>query len=110
MDKTKIIEQIANEFSKLDYVDAVVLSGSQTGLIHDEKSDYDLYVYSLKPVPLEFRRELAQKFTDFYEVGNTFFEDGDELNIITSDETNSHLIVDIMYRNLDWVKAEIDWV
>lgn len=105
MDKTEIINKIAEEFSKLDYVDAVVLSGSQTGLIHDERSDYDMYVYSSKPVPLDFRQELAQKFTDTYEVGNTFFEDGDELDIINPD-----MGVDLMYRNLDWVKSEIDWV
>lgn len=142
MDKMDIINKIADEFSKLDYVDAVVLSGSQTGLIHDERSDYDMYVYSSKPVPLDFRRELAQKFTDTYEVGNTFFEDGDELNInphpsfghpllgcssytALQPRTSARLSasarnplpkaegsfgVDLMYRNLDWVKGEVDWV
>lgn len=118
MDKMDIINKIADEFSKLDYVDAVVLSGSQTGLIHDERSDYDMYVYSSKPVPLDFRRELAQKFTDTYEVGNTFFEDGDELSIKNNEITVSNLHspcndnwgVDLMYRNLDWIKGEVDWV
>lgn len=118
MDKMDIIHKIAQEFSKLDYVDAVVLSGSQTGLIHDERSDYDMYVYSSKSVPLDFRRELAQKFTDTYEVGNTFFEDGDEMNITYNEIAVSNLNsprkhnwgVDLMYRNLDWVKGEVDWV
>lgn len=103
-----ITEEIAQEFSKLDYVDAVVLSGSQTGLIHDEKSDYDMYVYSSKPFPLDVRRKIAQKFTDFFEVGNTFFEDGDEWKINCNSEGS--LGIDLMYRNLDWVKGEIDWV
>lgn len=118
MDKMDIINKIADEFSKLDYVDAVVLSGSQTGLIHDERSDYDMYVYSSKPVPLDFRRELAQKFTDTYEVGNTFFENGDELSVKNNEiaasdlrsPCNDNLGVDLMYRNLDWVKGEVDWV
>ncbi len=108
MDKMKIINKIAKEFSKLEYVDAVALSGSQTGLIHDERSDYDMYVYAQKSVPIDLRRQLAETFTNKYEVGNTFFEDGDELNI--TDEQGEKVGVDIMYRNLDWVKGEIDWV
>ena len=107
MDKMKLISNIADEFAKLDYVESVVLSGSQTGLINDKRSDYDMYVYSTKPIPLDFRNELAKKFADNYEVGNTFFEDGDELTII---EDKEHIGVDIMYRNPDWVRGEIDWV
>lgn len=100
-----IIEDIADEFSKLDIVETVALSGSKTGLINDELSDFDMYVYSKEPVPLDFREKLAKNFTDKYEVGNTFFEDGDELSI-----SNPKMGVDLMYRRLEWAESEVDWV
>lgn len=76
MDKNIIIQEIAKEFSKLPEVEAVALSGSKTGLINDELSDFDMYVYSKEPVPLDFREQLAAKYTDKYEVGNTFLKMG----------------------------------
>lgn len=101
-----IIEDIAKEFSKLDIVEAVALSGSKTGLINDELSDFDMYIYSKEPVPLDIRENIAKKFTDKYEVGNTFFEDGDELSISTPQKMG----VDLMYRRLEWAESEVDWV
>lgn len=100
-----IIDDIADRFSKLDTVEAVALSGSKTGLINDELSDFDMYVYSKEPVPLDFRENLAKNFTDKYEVGNTFFEDGDELSI-----SYPKMGVDLMYRRLEWAESEVDWV
>lgn len=105
MDKDSIIQEIAGEFSKLPAVEAVALSGSKTGLINDELSDFDMYVYSKEPVPLECRGELASKYTNKYEVGNTFFEDGDELSL-----ASPKMGVDIMYRRLEWAENEVDWV
>lgn len=101
-----IIEDIAKAFSKFDIVEAVALSGSKTGLINDELSDFDMYIYSKEPVPLDIRENIAKKFTDKYEVGNTFFEDGDELSISTPQKMG----VDLMYRRLEWAESEVDWV
>ncbi len=66
---------------------------------------FDMYVYSKEPVPLEFREELASKYTNKYEVGNTFFEDGDELSL-----ASPKMGVDLMYRRLEWAENEVDWV
>jgi len=101
---SKILNEVSKEFARIETVDAVVLSGSQTSQIHDEKSDYDIYIYSSKSVPLETRENIAKKLTDNYVIGNTFFEDGDELNLV------GDLGFDLMYRNLNWVKDEINWV
>lgn len=100
-----ILNDIAAEFAKIKSVNSVVLSGSKTSLINDEMSDYDLYVYSSKPISLEVREKIIKKFSDKYTVGNTFFEDGDELYV-----SNSRVYIDIMYRNLDWAYKEMDWV
>jgi predicted nucleotidyltransferase len=45
------LQEIASQFSELEYVEAVVLAGSATGGTSDSQSDYDLYVYSRHPVP-----------------------------------------------------------
>ena len=100
-----ILNDIASEFSKIDFVNSVVLSGSKTNLINDDMSDYDLYVYSSKPVPLDVRKIIISKFRNKYTIGNTFFEDGDDLSIL-----NPKMYIDIMYRNLDWAYKEMDWV
>ena len=47
-----ILKEIANAYSKLDCVYAVVLSGSRTSNQSDELSDYDIYVYTDKEIPL----------------------------------------------------------
>lgn len=100
-----VLSGLAFEFAKIKSVRSVVLSGSKTGLINDEMSDYDMYVYSNEPISLEVREKIVKKFSDKYTVGNTFFEDGDELIVPKSDKC-----IDIMYRNLDWAYKEMDWV
>lgn len=101
-----MLETLADRLSSLDMVDAVVLSGSTTSPIHDDKSDYDLYIYSNADVPREARESIIKEFSDNYTVGNTFFEEGDEFFITSPRRT----AVDMMYRRLDWAKEEIDWV
>ncbi len=98
-----IINDIAAEFAKIKTVNSVVLSGSKTNLINDEMSDYDMYVYSSEPISVELREIIAAKFTPRYVVGNTFFEDGDELYLAQPKTT-----VDIMYRSLDWAYKEMN--
>ncbi len=56
----KILQEIAQSYSKLEQVYAVVLSGSRTSNQNDEMSDYDIYVYSDAEIPVEFRTELAK--------------------------------------------------
>lgn len=98
-----ILNDIAAEFAKIKTVNSVVLSGSKTSLINDEMSDYDMYVYSSEPIPLELREEIAKKFTQHYVVGNSFFEDGDELYL-----AQPKMTVDIMFRSLDWAYKEMN--
>ncbi len=83
---------------------AIVLAGSRTGPYSTPSSDLDLYVYSDEAVPLSLRNELASRFATNAEVGNTFFEDGDEL--IAKDGT----VIDLMYRRSEWIEEEIERV
>lgn len=93
--------QIVNSFKSLEETEAIVLSGSRRGLFFDENSDYDIYIYSEKTPSIEFRNVLAEKFALKAEVGNDFFEQGDEW--ILPDNSN----VDIMYRDFSSIKEHI---
>ena len=99
-----MIQQLIPWLTQAEGLQALVLSGSRTGLVIDDLSDYDLYVYSEKPLSLEIRHELATLFASKAEVGNSFFDEGDEMFL--TDGT----AVDIMYRSLEWAEEQVDWV
>jgi hypothetical protein len=62
-------------FGKLPQVLAVVLGGSRAAATSDVASDYDLYVYTVREVPVDFRRTLLGESA---EIDNRFWEPGDE--------------------------------
>ena len=57
-----ILKEIAEAYSKLECVYAVVLAGSRTAKQSDELSDYDIYIYTDKEIPVDFRENLAKKY------------------------------------------------
>ncbi len=99
-----MIQQLISWLKQAEGLQALVLSGSRTGQIIDDLSDYDLYVYSEKPLSLAVRHEMAALFASRAEVGNSFFDEGDEMFL--TDGT----AVDIMYRSLEWAQQQVDWV
>ncbi|MDC7230083.1 MAG: DUF4037 domain-containing protein [Sphaerochaetaceae bacterium] len=99
-----MIETFVKAFFSREEVEAVVLSGSRTGLVSDGFSDYDVYIYGEKSVSLSFRRDLAEQFAEKAEVGNDFFGEGDELFLRDGTE------VDLMYRSLSWAEGETERV
>lgn len=96
----ELLQKIVDELAKLDYVDAICLSGSRTGLF-DEKSDFDIYVYSSKQVDIQFRKDLANKYSAQAEVANDFFGEGDEWLLPNG------VGFDFMYRDTKWLNDEI---
>ena len=99
-----MIHKLISWLTTTEDLQALVLSGSRTGLVIDDLSDYDLYVYSEKPLSLEIRHEMASLFASKAEIGNSFFDEGDELFL--QDGT----AVDIMYRSLEWAQQHVEWV
>lgn len=63
-----ILNAIVNEFSKLQEVEAILLAGSHTIDTQDENSDYDLYIYLNKEVPVIKRKEIMKGFCDYVEI------------------------------------------
>lgn len=97
-----ILKEIAKAYSKLDCVYAMVLSGSRTSEQSDELSDYDLYIYTDKEIPIEFRTELAKKYASDYEINNQYFETGDEWTL-----KESGIGLDFMFRCPNWIQDQI---
>lgn len=94
----QILREIANQYAKLDSVLAVVQAGSRTSMQDDELSDYDIYIYSDKEIPLDFRTELAKNYTDDFEIDNRYFETGDEWILKDGNE------MDFMFRSKSWIQ------
>jgi len=57
-DARDAIQRLTQAFGKLPQVLAVVLGGSRAAATSDVASDYDLYVYTVREVPVDFRRTL----------------------------------------------------
>lgn len=51
------IDGLFKAFSSLEQVEAIALGGSRAGEVYDEKSDYDVYLYCLAPVPVSVREK-----------------------------------------------------
>jgi predicted nucleotidyltransferase len=93
---------VAAAFANLPDVAAVVLAGSGVTGAADEQSDVDLYVYAGAPVAMADRVAIATEFATRAEVGNDFWEPGDE-GIDT--QTGRH--VDVMYRTPAWIEEQL---
>ena len=96
---------VAAAFGKLPAVTAVALAGSGVAGVTDEQSDLDLYVYAGAPVTMADRVAIATSFATLPEVGNDFWEPGDEW---IDAETGRH--VDVMYRTPSWIEEQLERV
>lgn len=94
------VERLVRRFSELPQVVAVVLAGSRAAGASDLESDFDLYVYTLSNVAVEFRRAIMGGAA---EIDNRFWEPGDECS---DPATGAHL--DIMYRSPAWIEEQLD--
>ena len=103
------IENIINDYiehaTQKNNIDTIVLAGSQTSLINDNMSDYDIYVYSKEKVNIEMREKFAKKYSLHYELGNNYFEYGDEIIL-----KESNICLDFMYRDISFIENEINYV
>ena len=105
MQNQRILENMVNDYKQFDEVEAIVLGGSSAVKTSDNKSDFDIYIYCTKEPDVEKRREIAEKYSDNPEIDNHYFETGD---VYYLKETGKP--IDIMYRSLDSIEANIKWV
>lgn len=81
------------------------MAGSSTTGGADARSDLDLYVYAAQPVAIRDRTSIVARFAARSEVGNDFWEPGDEW----IDARTGHR-VDVMYRAPAWIEDQLDRV
>jgi predicted nucleotidyltransferase len=96
---------VAAAFANLPKVVAVALAGSGVTGADDEQSDIDLYVYAGAPLAMADRVAIATSFAARAEVGNDFWEPGDEW---IDAQTGRH--VDVMYRTPAWIAEQLERV
>jgi predicted nucleotidyltransferase len=97
-----LARRIAAEFGELPQVEAVAMAGSRVAGGGDEDSDVDLYVYASTRIALATRREIAARFAARREIGNAFWEPGDEW---VDADTGIH--VDVTYRTPAWIEEQL---
>ena len=88
------VENLFRELSELPQVEAIALGGSRATGRHDEKSDYDVYVYITESIDPAAREAILRRYCQYMEIGNSFWELEDDVTL--KDGTD----MDIIYRNL----------
>ena len=96
-----MFQQLIDELSRLEAVEAIALGGSRAGEQFDNTSDYDVYLYCTGPVEESVRREILSKYCSILEIGNCFWELEDNGRLKDGVE------IDILYRDLDSFVAEV---
>ena len=99
------VEKLFRELSELPQVEAIALGGSRATGRHDEKSDYDVYVYLTAAIDPAVREAVLGKYCQYMEIGNSFWELEDDVTL------KDGIDMDIIYRNLpdfaDGVKSVV---
>lgn len=92
------ISKMFDEFSQIEEVEGILLAGSHATKTNDENSDYDVYIYSSKEIPVGKRKAITDKYCSYMELDNTFWEREDD-GIL-----NDGIPVEIIYRELSWIE------
>lgn len=82
------------ELGNLPQVEAIALGGSRATGRNDEKSDYDVYVYITDVIPETHRRRILEKYCNYMEIGNSFWELEDDVTL------KNGIDMDIIYRKM----------
>ena len=93
---------VTARYAALPDVVAIALGGSRAGPLPDHRSDIDLYVYADPPPALAAREAIAAAFGTRREVGNAFWEPGDEW-----DDDASGVHVDVLFRSPAWIADQV---
>jgi hypothetical protein len=68
------LEELASGMSMLDDVEAVILGGSISTGLADDRSDYDLYVYTRQPIEIPAREAILRPRASRIELQRDFWE------------------------------------
>lgn len=97
-----MLDKIIESYSKRIEVEAILLGGSRATNTHDEKSDYDVYVYLNEHINEEDRRTVLDPFVQYMEYSNEFWELEDDGVL------NNGIEIEFIYRNINDIKEQLD--
>lgn len=90
-----MINKLLEEFKKIEEIEAIAIGGSRATNNYDQKSDYDIYLYTTDNISIDVRRNILSKYCKYMEIGNAFWELEDNCTL------RDGIDIDILYRNLD---------
>jgi predicted nucleotidyltransferase len=99
-----LAEKIAQRFSLLPDVEAVVVGGSQATGAAGQASDIDIYVFPHSEIPVEVRTAITAEFSDQVEVID-FWGPGNEW-----DDRETGIHIDCMFFTVSFIEDQIDRV
>ena len=99
-----MVNKLFEELATIPEIEAIALGGSRAGEDFDEKSDYDVYLYTTTPISEDVRREILSKYCSYMEISNSFWELEDDCTL------KNGIDIDILYRNLDDIRADVSSV
>lgn len=71
------LQVIVDYYTAHPEVTAIALGGSHASRQADERSDYDVYLFTTAPIGHQTRRDLALRFDESPEIGNSWWGDDD---------------------------------
>ena len=99
MGMNMVVYQLVNEYKRIPEVKAITLAGSGANGRKDNYSDIDIDIIVSKEIDNDRRTQIIKKVSDYMEVGNDYWGDGDEFLL-----RNSDIQVDIAYFQINWIK------
>lgn len=92
------LQNVVRRLAELPAVDAVVLGGSYATQNTDNHSDYDVYVYSAAPIPIEQRKQALAGLYSYMEFDNQYWETEDDGVLLDGKE------IELIYRDFNWIE------
>lgn len=96
------IKELIRELSLLPEITAITLGGSRASGYQDESSDYDVYVYQERPVPVSMREAILVKYCSYIELANTYWEEEDDCIL------HSGTVIEIIYRDRNSFEEQLE--
>lgn len=103
MNINKKVQEMIDEFSKLEEVEGIMLAGSQATNTNDKDSDYDIYIYVSKEISVEKRKFITDRYCSYMELNNSFWEIEDDGYM-----KEDNIPVEIIYRYLSWIDSILE--
>jgi predicted nucleotidyltransferase len=96
-----MFESLIKDLSQHNDVVAILLGGSRATHHHDTISDYDVYVYTSKPIDENIRKSIIAPYVSYMEYSNNFWELEDDGTL------NNGIDIEFIYRDINHIEVNL---